>query len=97
MYDCRSVAGNFVGGGGGAYLKNRDQIINVGMIGHESAEDIKFLGGSGGMLRRKNLRSSNCWKCTETVTTLFCIILNLLRSLQADHFAHPAHIYIYKY
>ena len=32
---------------GAAYLKNRNQINNVGMIGHSSAEDIKLLGGSG--------------------------------------------------
>ena len=38
--------------------------------------------------RYRNLSSSNCWKCIEIVnpniTTLFCIILNLLRSNQAD-------------
>ena len=38
----------------------------------------------------RNLSSSNCWKCIEivnlTITTLFCIILNLLRSHQADLF-----------
>ena len=50
-------------------------IINSGMIG---------------MLSRKNLtlRSSICWKCNEivnpTITTLFCIILYILRSHQAD-------------
>ena len=43
-----------MGGGGRAYLKNRDQIINVGMIGHESAEDTRLSGGSGGMLPREN-------------------------------------------
>ena len=32
---------------GGAYLKNRDQIINVGMIGHASTEDTMALGGRG--------------------------------------------------
>ena len=36
------------GGGGRAYLKNRDQIINVGMIGHESAEDTRLSGGIRG-------------------------------------------------
>ena len=60
----------------------------------------KVLRGVGGMLPRKS-RSSNYWKCIEivnsTTTTLFCIILNLLRSNQADLFgswrvrAHPAH------
>ena len=30
------------GGGGGANLKNRDQKINVGMIGHASAETKDF-------------------------------------------------------
>ena len=34
-------------------LKNRDQIINVGMVGHASAEDTRVLGGSGGILPRK--------------------------------------------
>ena len=43
------------GEGRGAYLKNWDQIINVGMIGHANSEDTRvffFLGGggSGGML-----------------------------------------------
>ena len=32
---------------GAAYLKNRNQINNVGMIGHSSAEEIKLLGGPG--------------------------------------------------
>ena len=43
------------GGGGGeiAYLKNRNQIINVGMIGHASDEATWLLGGSKGMLPRK--------------------------------------------
>ena len=35
------------GGKGGAYLKNRNQIINVGMIGHASSEDERVLGGPG--------------------------------------------------
>ena len=38
----------------------------------------------------RNVRCSNCWKCTEivnlTITVLFCIILNILRSHQADLF-----------
>ena len=29
------------GGGMGAYLKNRDQIINIGMIRHGSCEDTR--------------------------------------------------------
>ena len=33
--------------GGVTYLKNRDQIITVGIIGHASAEDTKLLGGGG--------------------------------------------------
>ena len=33
-----------------AYLKNRDQIINVGMIGHASTEDTRVLRCSGGTL-----------------------------------------------
>ena len=42
--------------GGVAYLKNRDQIITVGIIGHASAEDTKLLGGGGsaGMLLRQH-------------------------------------------
>ena len=42
----RPVTRNFHGGV--AYLKNRDQIITVGIIGHASAEDTKLLGGGGG-------------------------------------------------
>ena len=45
---------------GDAYLNNRDQIINVGKIGHASAEDI---GESEGIVPWKkiwNWRSSNC-------------------------------------
>ena len=43
------------------------------------------------MLPRKKIRNlSCCWKCIEivnpTITTLFCIILNLLRTHQADLF-----------
>ena len=44
---------------GDAYLKNRDQIINVGVIGHGHAEDTKLLGGSGGMLPWKNFEILN--------------------------------------
>ena len=46
------------GEGTGAYLKNRDQFVNVGVIGHASAEDTKvFYGGSGrGQLPRKILK-----------------------------------------
>ena len=32
---------------GGAYLKNWDQLINVGMIGRADVEDIRLLGGGG--------------------------------------------------
>ena len=35
---------------GGAYLKNRDHKVNVGMIRHASSEDASVLGGSGGMV-----------------------------------------------
>ena len=35
---------------GSAYVKNPDQIINVGMIGHANSEDTGILGGSGSML-----------------------------------------------
>ena len=34
----------------GVYLKNRDQIINGGMISHASTENTRILGGSGGIL-----------------------------------------------
>ena len=51
---CRPLARAFREGGGGAYLKNRDQIISVGMIGHASSKDTRVLGGSGGMLPGKN-------------------------------------------
>ena len=37
------------GGEGGAYRKNRDQIINVGMTVHASSEDTRVLGGCGGI------------------------------------------------
>ena len=37
------------GGGAGAHLKNRDQIINVGMAGRASAEDTKVSTGLGGI------------------------------------------------
>ena len=45
MFVCVSVKG----GKGGAYLKNRNQTINVnvGMIGHASSEDERILGGPG--------------------------------------------------
>ena len=49
--DSRPVAGIFrEGWGGGAYLKNRDQIITVGMVSHASS-DLKtqlVLGGGRG-------------------------------------------------
>ena len=32
---------------GGAYPKNQDQIIDVGMIGNSSAESTRLLGGLG--------------------------------------------------
>ena len=40
--------GFFIGEGGwvGAHLNNRDQVNNVGMIGHASVEDTRLLGGS---------------------------------------------------
>ena len=53
------------GGGCGAYLKNRDQIDNVGMIGHASSEDTWVLGESGGMLPQKILKFENL-KLLET-------------------------------
>ena len=52
------------------------------------------------LAKNQNFKSSNCWICIETVnptTTLFCVILNLLRSNQASLFgfcgvrAHPSH------
>ena len=36
------------GGGGGAYCKNRDHIINVEVIGDASSEDLGVLGGGEG-------------------------------------------------
>ena len=41
---------------GGAYLKNGVQIINVGMLGHASAEDTRLLGGPGACFLRKILK-----------------------------------------
>ena len=39
LIQCRPVARNFGGGEGeGAYLKNRDQIVYVGMIRHANFE-----------------------------------------------------------
>ena len=77
---------------GGAYLKNWDQLINVGMIGHADVEDIRLLGGGGVWWHAPPGKIAN-----PTITTLICIILNLLRSHQADLFgswgarAHPTH------
>ena len=54
-----------------------------------------FWGSPGGCFpgkKTRSLRSSNCWKCTEIVQSYhrrqcyFCIILNILRSHQADLF-----------
>ena len=54
-------------------------------------------------LKTRNMSSSNCWKCNAivnpTITRIFCIISNLLRSHQGDLFfsqgkgvrTHPAH------
>ena len=51
----RGRGGGGEGGGRGvAYPKYPNQIINVGTIGHTSAEDTRLLGGSGSMLPRKN-------------------------------------------
>ena len=41
---------------GGAYLKNPDQIITVGMIYHVSSKDTRVLGGSSGIHPCKNLK-----------------------------------------
>ena len=43
--------GFFMGGGGGWGGGRRNN--NTGMIGHASAEDTRFLMGSGGVLPRK--------------------------------------------
>ena len=48
------------------------------MVGHSA----RVLGGSGGMLPRKYLEIVSL-----TITTLFCIVLNILRSHKADLFA----------
>ena len=77
----------------GVYLKNRDQIINGGMISHASTENTRILGGSGGILtpeKSLNLRSLDYWKYIEivnsTITTLFCILLNILQFHQRTFF-----------
>ena len=52
-----------------ACLKNRDQTVNIGMIGHVSADDTcKAFRGIRGILDRKILEildPTNCWKCIE--------------------------------
>ena len=40
-------------GEGGVYIKNRDQLINVGMARHAIAEDTRLLGRSGAFLPGK--------------------------------------------
>ena len=79
-------------GGGGERISQDPGLNNVGMIGHTSAEDTNFLGGVRG--HTTEFEIPNCWKCNEivnpTITTIFCIILNILRSHQVDLFAPRA-------
>ena len=44
------------GGGGGAYPKNPDQIINILTINHVRAEDTRLLGGPGACTPGKMLK-----------------------------------------
>ena len=60
--------------GGGAYLKNRDQIINAMQV--PKSQGSQGVRGHASPKHFCNFRSSICWKCTEivnpTITTLFC-------------------------
>ena len=73
----------------------------------KSGQFLQELGGPGACSLGKkiiNLMSSNCWKGTKivnpTITTLFCIILNLydptrctfLAPGEEEMRAHPAHL-----
>ena len=78
--------------GTGAYLRNRNQENNVGMLGHASAKDTRLWGGSGDMVPRKNFEiwnpqiARNALKLSILPTQRYFIyiILNLLRSHQAE-------------
>ena len=86
----RIFHGGSEGGRGGAYFKNRDQKIDVGVIGHTSGEDTRPLERPGACFPGKSLKFEN-FKLLEMH---FCVILNILQSYDADHFgswkAHPA-------
>ena len=73
------------GGGLGEYFKNQYLVINVGMIGQTSSEDTRVLEE----FETRGPQTAGIGKCVETanltITTLFCIILNILRS---NHQAH---------
>ena len=61
-------------------LKNQNQIINAGMIGHVSAEHTELLEGSGACSPGKNIlipqTAANALKLLFLpITTLFCITL----------------------
>ena len=71
---------------GGAYLKNRNQIINVGMIGRASSEDRRAFGGPGACSLGKSLKFEVIKRLKFTETVNPTIILNLLRSHHADLF-----------
>ena len=49
----------------GAYLNNRDKILNFRMISHASSEDAGLLRGSGGMFPRKKFKISEILKLLE--------------------------------
>ena len=66
-------------GGEGAYIKNQDQIINVGMTDRASSEDTGFQGGPGECFSRKVLilTSLSCWKfntVNSTITRLSSVL-----------------------
>ena len=80
------------GGGGG---EGGDQRINVGIIYRKISEDVSmaFRGFQGHNLPEKKFLKMRPSKLLEmyrtvspTITTLFCIISNLLRSHQVDLF-----------
>ena len=90
----RPVARIYYGGGGGGgegFIPQELEPNNqCWMIGNANAEERRLLRSRGTCSPGKilSLRSSVCWKCNEivnpTITMLFCIILNILRSHQAD-------------
>ena len=79
------------GGGVCAYIKNQDQIVNVGMIGHASSKDTRVLGergpGHAPLEKFWNLRTPNYRKSEIKLSILpsphyfisFQIFYNLIR------------------